>query len=536
MKKNMMFLMILASVILLSFSCLADIKEFYAYSYDSREGNCGGACPDDSGTPHPQIMDRNDTNSCTGGAKYFCDCGWTGAACQYNDDNITISFVSEINFPANSITISLNDCDDHPWDTYQVFSVEGSELTPITSLMTQRAASDCENNMQTLEHPSFSASTIMLYAKANSSSDTDGSIYIQEIFFGDSEEERDCAYPSIFCDDFDYSSPMLTRDWKIYDESFRINYSFSPVSNELNLRQTGKYLLCSHEVPSFPSSYITGPNEMVSGSVYAPVFSSEFTLTVYNNSGDCFNYEGYDSALSTVFDLYFCSNQSVYYYATDAEQSDFYITVCESCLDYEAENEIKISSFFEHDYYYPFNSSIKDSHVKLFINGQLKSSNIPFVSNASLNLKKYNFIKDYDSNATVDDYYVMVGLDRYIDTSDYYYSDFFSNETEITTTIEGGKSKDMAQAVSSIWNDMGLITTTSKIIAGLFLMFLLAIGLYIVSLSMSVHISASVLMIIEIFFALLLTFIKLLPIWVPFILVLLSAGVGALSIKYGASA
>lgn len=526
-KQNIIFLIIL---VIISVMVSADVKDYYSYSFDIQMGNCGGSCPAVSGVPHPGIADRNDSNSCTGGAKYFCDCGWDGGGCTYNDNNVTIVFKAPVTIEADSISISVNDCKDKNWDTYQIFSLSGDSLVPITNLMIgQDIYCNDTTEIQQLHHDAFTAYAIQFYAKTNN---TDSGIFIQEIYFGDEDPTvTECSFPSIFCDGFNYEIPVSTRGWTVYDESYAINDTFIPKDDKLSFQLADNYFLAQHSTDKFPVNYLSSSDTVITEDIYAPAMSVEFKLTVYNSSTACHAYEAKSHASTEVYNLIFCPNESIYHLSNDA---DTYYPVCESCFHNGTEHKVKVNTFFKDSDAYGFNSSNVISYSALFIDGSMEAANIPFIDNSSIELGIYGHIQDYGVNSTVDDYYVMVGLDRFVDISKIYYTDYFDNLTSSSFT-PGGTGQDMAVAVASIWSSMGLKSTTSRVIAGLGLMFILAIGIYGLSLGSHHPISASVIMIIEFFFMLLLTFIKLLPIWIPFVVVLLAVGIGALSIKMGTS-
>ena len=126
----------------------------------------------------------------------------------------------------------------------------------------------------------------------------------------------------------------------------------------------------------------------------------------------------------------------------------------------------------------------------------------------------------------------MVGTDKDVSNFDGYFTDFFDNRSDEITAYEGGTG-DMAEAISTIWDDFGLKSQASKIMAGLFLMFLLAIVMFGLALSQHIQLSPAVLIVVQLFFMILLTYIKLLPIWLPFVVIIVTAGIGAVVFKMG---
>jgi len=123
----------------------------------------------------------------------------------------------------------------------------------------------------------------------------------------------------------------------------------------------------------------------------------------------------------------------------------------------------------------------------------------------------------------------MIGTDKDTNTIDQYYTDLYINTTDDDFLLGEGESGDLATAISSIWDDMGLRSLASRIITGLFLMFMLGIFYVGGSLSVKMHPSGIVLGILEILLLILLAYIGLLPYWILWVLVFVSALIGMIT-------
>jgi hypothetical protein len=103
-----------------------------------------------------------------------------------------------------------------------------------------------------------------------------------------------------------------------------------------------------------------------------------------------------------------------------------------------------------------------------------------------------------------------------------YYPEGVISQEEIQTG-------DFADSVTSIWDDFGLLSVVSRVLFGLCLMFLLALVLFGVMIANHMPVNVGAIVIIEVFFMILLVYLKLIPVWVLVILGLLGAGLGAYS-------
>ena len=243
-----------------------------------------------------------------------------------------------------------------------------------------------------------------------------------------------CPAPLLFCDNFNYDEPMTDMNWIVYDSGLSVDDEFNPTDDELLLNQSYTYYQPYHETGAFPTSYVTSESTAITESFRSPVFSSEFDLKIYDYTAtsliNCFAYQTFSPASESVYSIAICPNESIYYY-----QSDDYVNLCDSCFTKNIYHTIKINSFFAQEKFNPYNSSIPNNHVSLYVDDVLKGNSFNFINNESYALQKYSIIKNYNSNFSIDNYFVMVGTDKYTDTSIYYYENIFDNVTEESSTL-----------------------------------------------------------------------------------------------------
>ena len=342
-----------------------------------------------------------------------------------------------------------------------------------------------------------------------------------------------CEFPLLFCDRFNYIAPISTRGWLAQEGGGIINTSFTPIDETLLLQGTNR-LFPSHLTDAFPTSYRPDSGTAFTQHFMSPVFSTEFELTISNETDNEFRYASYEKQFRTAYILRGLVNNDgniTWFFANQTQPSLTWETICENCSQAGELLTLKINSFFAQRDEFPFNSSVDVDTTTLYVNGKdLGSINI-FLSPVNF-IAQYDIIKIEDANFTVDDYFVMVGTDKLTATHTNYYNDIFDNRSVIVTDYGGGTG-DFAEAVSTIWDDMGLKSAASKIMTGIFLMFFLALIMFGVSMKSGNPVSARVIMIIELFFMIFLTYIKLLPLWIPFVVVIVTAVLGGLAIKMG---
>lgn len=354
---------------------------------------------------------------------------------------------------------------------------------------------------------------------------------------------QSCDFPTLFCDNFNYNVPLMSNinnRWLIQLGGGQMDTSFSPIDNKLELSDD-RNIFPYHETDAFQVSYRPDSGSKFTKHFLSPIFSSEFVLNFANKTDNQFFYSGFQKQTITAFSIKTeidesdgnLSGNMNWYYLNETQPSTVWLLLCGNCTSSEDDLFIKINSLFKNRPAFPFNSSVKSDRVNIFVDNLLIGSVPKFLDTRTDYIMQYEFGKSSISNYTIDDYFVMVGTDRETETLDQYFTDFFRNDTKIITEIADAETGDFAVALNTIWDDMGLISVTSKVIAGLFLMLFMALVMFAMSLSTNHPLSAGVLITVELFLMIFLTFIKLLPIWLPFVVVLVASGIGAAVVKAG---
>lgn len=343
----------------------------------------------------------------------------------------------------------------------------------------------------------------------------------------------DCDFPRIFCDDFNYLIPLAQKEyyaWNVVDEIGSVDLLFKPINYQLQLKSSD-FKMPIHFNPTFDTNYRTSSSETVKNTDISPVFSTEFKIYPVKNN---FTFVADDKTYAT--GVYYITGrntsataQTLYY-----RDSNFnLVTLCSDCIDYNKWNFIKITAFFVDYRGNHYNASFTDSEVQVYLRDGDGNTyfyeDIPFYDNMSVNQKWQWFEKEKTDKFYIDDYYVYVGTDKDVDTTGQYFQDLYVVEDLNVTLFDYEGSGDLAESIGSIWEDMGLKSLSSRIITGLFLMFILAIFYIGGSLSVKMHPSALVLGVLEIMFLILMTYIGLIPFWVLLIMIFITAGIGMLS-------
>lgn len=378
----------------------------------------------------------------------------------------------------------------------------------------------------------------ILVTDVTNSGDSDSNLIFTELMACETPTET-CEYPLIFCDDFNYNTALAAKDdniWNVVDLGGNVNLTFSPVGNVLDLNQS-KFYSPRHQNPNFPVNYRINDVNTITSADTAPVFSTEFD--VKSEAGN-WTFEVDDRTYTRgVYEIKAvntsATHQSLYYTLNNYSL----VLICSDCLPINYWNFVKITSYFiDYDDSH-YNSSFLTNSVSVYVRdatgNEYLTEDIPFFNNRSINQDLQIFEKEQGDRYYIDNYYVYIGTDKYTETIDIYYEDLYAPDNITFAMGEGEGSGDMATAIGTIWDDMGLKSTASRIMAGIFLMFMLAIAMFGVSLATHTHLKPTVLVIIELFLVILLTYIRLLPIWVPFLLIIIAAGVGALAVKFASS-
>lgn len=355
---------------------------------------------------------------------------------------------------------------------------------------------------------------------------------------------QSCDFPTLFCDNFDYNIPLMSNTenrWLIQLGAGQMNNTFAPIDNKLALTNL-QNIFPFHATEPFDVSYRPDSGSRFTKHFLSPVFSSEFTLNFANVSDNQFFYSAFELQFKTAYSIKAeistdgvgnSSGNMNWFYLNESQPSTNWKTLCFNCTNAEDDIFIKINSFFQQREDFPFNSSVDDDEIRIFANNILLGTIEDYLDPRVIGLKQYEFGKLSNSNYTIDDYFVMVGTDTQTSTFEQYFTDKFINDTVLIDDVPDGEIGDMAVAINTIWDDMGLQSVASKLTAGLFLMFFLAMLMVGMAFKTNHPISARVIIVVELFFMILLVFVKLLPIWLPFVIVIIAAGIGAFVAKLG---
>lgn len=344
-----------------------------------------------------------------------------------------------------------------------------------------------------------------------------------------------CEYPSLFCDDFNYAYDVSIKNWSASDSEYNF-ISLSPDGETLNLTgNTTEHL--QHRIDNFNLQYIVnGYLYLILDMQYTPLMSADFEFIPTSNKGNmgsCMFYQGESLSNAEVFDFAFCMNDSSFYYkngtgADDLDQKNW-VRSCSSCINDNSTNSFKvITKFKNRKYYKEFNSTFVNDTLTFYLNGDLKGENIPVPSgqgvDATDSLRRFTFTKEDNITIGLDNYKVYTGDNSGFDTTQDYISSVALTpyESPSNVTIGTGQSNDFATAVSSIWYDFGLRSTASRVLFATLLMFFLALAYVLISMAWHYSPSPIVLLVLQIFAVIILTYVGLLPVWILILLGILS--------------
>lgn len=357
-----------------------------------------------------------------------------------------------------------------------------------------------------------------------------------------------CGYDHImFCDNFDYSFPMYNRQWEIIESDSEINATFTPRNNELNISDTEKRAIeFGHSVDStLDSTYRISEDVTYVRAYQHPVVSHQFGLTPRNNSGTLL-YIVYDSSNRVALQVAFNATNV---FIGNTSSPTYYTKICDGCLIKDSSNAIKIIQYFGKDtenalnIKFPFNTSFDNSEFDIIINGITRTKGAPFeniqasrVGFIEFNKRSSIFddsqvsgsLNTYNFTGEIDNLYVYRGTARSLDTSYKYYDDLYIPVNESSGLTEEQEQKDWYSQLGDGFDDIGIISTGSKLFFALLLMVMTAVlvtkGLGEVGITgMITGVIVLLLLFFEIVFF---TYLGFIPLWVIFILLMLSAGIG----------
>lgn len=337
-----------------------------------------------------------------------------------------------------------------------------------------------------------------------------------------------CEYPSIFCDDFNYVASMNTRGWSV-EIGTDIDSTYTPINNKLDLSIDDNSIITRHNTELFQTSYKLSASDIFTSHYYSPVFSSQFVLYFENSTNNIFEYQADQKYLQTGYvirteiDLTGNSSGNMnWYYLNETNPNFVYVLICGNCTFSDTNLDIKISSFFKQRDNFPFNSTISTDIIKLYSNGDLLGEIDNFLFGDTIErLSRYHITKYNVGNFTIDNYYVMIGTDKNVATIENYYTDFFIN---ITSTIDSGVGdEDLTNRIANFWVSVGLKSSSSRYIFGLFVLsiILISIAYEIASLGGGMA-SAIITGLAGLILIFLFTYIDLLPKWIIIIITIIA--------------
>jgi len=248
----------------------------------------------------------------------------------------------------------------------------------------------------------------------------------------------ECKEPLLFCDNFDYDNPLSKHDWIVFTEGDIVDSFYTPLNNQLNLIGDGELIKPFHNTGVFSVIYGITVNEIVYSSIYSPLFTSEFDLTIKDygiySLDSCTQYNVFGELNKEVYDFHFCPNGSIM-----SGEPKGSIELCIDCFNANDTHSVRIATFFRNNSEFPFSSNNDINRVWLFVDVTTISDNISFINNDATTLKEYYIQKDINSRSIIDNYFVMIGNDKVIDTSTSFYEHFSDpelREQNVQTILE----------------------------------------------------------------------------------------------------
>lgn len=149
--------------------------------------------------------------------------------------------------------------------------------------------------------------------------------------------------------------------------------------------------------------------------------------------------------------------------------------ICSECVSYNKNYKIKISSFFSNKSLYPFISNIQESYINFYIDGVQQGDSFPFIDSMAVNVYEHYIVKSDFDKFIIDNYYVMSGQDKYIDTTPSYYIEQYIRPNIIDTSIPAEET-DFVDDIDTLAGLMGFFSTTSKLLLVLLIMIVVGIA------------------------------------------------------------
>ena len=330
----------------------------------------------------------------------------------------------------------------------------------------------------------------------------------------------------LFSDDFDYSSSMYaTKGWNIFTGSYSVDTSFTPIGNQLVLT-SNNFISPSHQTGRFSVLYPERENQFIIESIYTPVVSSEMDLNLKSSCitipDCCFRYAAYSGGDVKAYQIFLCPDKSAYY-QQDPYNALNYTQLCTNCFNVNESIDLKITTFFSQKPGFEFNSTILSDHIDIYANNTLLGSVSSFLSPLVTNLQNYYIIKNQDSKFVIDNYAVFLGTDKNINNAAYYYKTGYSAVNE-SIGSQGQPSNDVANSIINMYDLLGLHSAASRVLAGLFLLFVIIIFVIALHISAQMPVSPITLVVTVVIGIIGITFLQLFPIWIPILIAIVVIG------------
>lgn len=327
-----------------------------------------------------------------------------------------------------------------------------------------------------------------------------------------------CAYPALFCDDFNYNYKISTNGWLPYSYTGVIQDDLYPISGQLELIDAS-LRSPAHTTGLFPTDYRISDSGIIGTTDIAPVFSSEFDMLL--EEGD-FYYAAGDTAYVGAYMVKAhveADNYNISWYALNNDST--YTLLCANCTNVLQYEKVKINAYFKSHTSY-FNSTIPFDYIDVFYGTTKIGTKAGFLCNTLVNgissslacpikLNYYQLFKNTDTKVYVDNYKVMVGTDATTPNVESFYNQAYNAVNE---TAAYAASDDIYANAQSLWFQLGLRSAASRIFAGLMIMFIAAIIIIGVHLYVHVQPSPITIALVEVILVFVLTYIGLMPIWI----------------------
>jgi hypothetical protein len=184
-------------------------------------------------------------------------------------------------------------------------------------------------------------------------------------------------------------------------------------------------------------------------------------------------------------------------------------------------NFIKACAYF-HDFRgVHYNDTFGESYFNVYVsssNGNIKSADYGLYDNESLNQYLHLFEKEQNDKYKLDDYYVYVGTDKSIDTTPSIVTPLYIPPGDTEYPEGEGDTGDLFETLDGFWATMGIKSFASRVVMSLFIMLLVAILMVGASFSAGVPLNPIIVLLVEFFLMILLTYLKLLDWWIPLII------------------